>query len=144
MRLGGFDIALTTDSYAARLFDNAASIRLRFRHRYEVNPDYIETFESRGLVFSGKSPEFPIMHLLELPEDQHPFFLATQAHPELTSRPLRPQPMFVGLVRAAVQYSGVPITGRASRRAGGRTTTRSEDPEAPNASDSVDTATTSA
>ncbi len=144
MRLGGFDVALTPDSYAARLFGGADSTRLRFRHRYEVNPDYIETFESRGLVFSGKSPGFPIMHVLELPEDQHPFFLATQAHPELTSRPLRPQPMFVGLVHAAVQHSGVAVTGRASRRAGGRTTTRSEDPEAPNASDSVDTATTSA
>jgi CTP synthase len=107
MRLGGHDIVLTHGSTVARLFDEAHRIRLRFRHRYEVNPDYIETLERHGMVFSGKSPEHPIMHILELPADQHPFFLATQAHPELTSRPLRPQPMFVGLVRAALESSGV-------------------------------------
>ncbi len=51
------------------------------------------------------------MHALELPEDRHPFFFATQAHPELTSRPLRPQPIFLGLIRAAIQHSGVQIRG---------------------------------
>jgi CTP synthase len=107
MRLGGFDVLLTPGSIAARLFGDAKRIRLRFRHRYEVNPQYVETLERRGMVFSGRSPTQPIMHVLELPPDRHPFFLATQAHPELTSRPLRPQPMFVGLVRAALQYSGI-------------------------------------
>ena len=118
MRLGGHDIVLTPDSVVSRLFDDAHRIRLRFRHRYEVNPEYIETLESHGLVFPGKnSPLIPpnqggnlggtIMHVLELPADRHPFFVATQAHPELTSRPLRPQPMFVGLVRAALHQSGV-------------------------------------
>lgn len=107
MRLGGGDIALTPNTLAARLFDEAEQIRLRFRHRYEVNPDYIERLESGGLVFSGRSPQYPIMHVLELPQARHPFFLATQAHPELTSRPLRPSPMFAGLVRAALGFSGV-------------------------------------
>lgn len=109
MRLGGNDIVLTPDSVASRLFGGAERIRLRFRHRFEVNPDYIEVLEQHGLVFSGRSPEHRIMHVLELPEHTHPFFMATQAHPELTSRPLRPQPMFVGLVRAALRRSGVSI-----------------------------------
>jgi CTP synthase len=74
---------------------------MRFRHRYEVDPRYIERLEEAGLVFSGKAPNQPIMQILELPS--HPYFLGTQAHPCLTSRPLRPQPMFVGLVAAAMQ-----------------------------------------
>ena len=84
---------------------------MRFRHRYEVNPAYIERLEGGGLVFSGKAPAYPIMQVLELPCDRHPFFVATQAHPELTSRPLRPQPLFVGLVRAALAQSGVTVGG---------------------------------
>jgi CTP synthase len=75
---------------------------MRFRHRYEVDPQYVERLEAGGLVFSGRHPEQPIMQILELPRDVHPYFVATQAHPCLTSRPLRPQPMFVGLVAAAL------------------------------------------
>ncbi len=101
MRLGGRDIAIKPDTLASRLFNGAASVRLRFRHRYEVDPRYIETLEKAGLVFSGKAPDHPIMQILELPF--HPYFIGTQAHPCLTSRPLRPQPMFVGLVAAAKQ-----------------------------------------
>jgi CTP synthase len=74
---------------------------MRFRHRYEVDPRYIEVLEKAGLVFSGKAPNQPIMQILEIPS--HPFFMGTQAHPCLTSRPLRPQPMFVALVAAAMQ-----------------------------------------
>jgi CTP synthase len=66
-----------------------------------VDPQYIGTLESHGLIFSGKAPDYPIMQILELPPEQHPYFIGTQAHPELSSRPLRPHPMFVGLVRAA-------------------------------------------
>jgi CTP synthase len=106
MRLGGFDVRLTPGTLVARLFNNAESVRLRFRHRYEVNPDYIDRLEKHGLVFSGRSPHHPIMHVLELTADQHPYFIATQAHPELTSRPLQGQPMFLGLVEAALRYSG--------------------------------------
>jgi CTP synthase len=105
MRLGGKDIDLKPGSLVSRLFDNAGRIRLRFRHRYEVDPQYIPTLEDHGLIFSGKHPTQPIMQVLELPQDVHPFFVGTQAHPELTSRPLRPQPMFLGFIKAAMEFA---------------------------------------
>jgi CTP synthase len=101
MRLGGRDVELKPETLAWQLFGKVPSARMRFRHRYEVDPRYIETLEKGGLVFSGKAPDQPIMQILELPS--HPFFVGTQAHPCLTSRPLRPHPMFVGLVAAAGQ-----------------------------------------
>lgn len=109
MRLGGFDVALTPNSLVSTLYGHDEKIRLRFRHRYEVNPEYIELIEKHGLLFSGRSPDHPIMQVLELPLDQHPFFMATQAHAELTSRPLQPEPMFIGLVHAALQKKGIPV-----------------------------------
>ncbi len=99
MRLGGRDIELKKNTLASQIFGNAKTVRLRFRHRYEVDPRYIEKLESAGLVFSGKAPNQPIMQILELPS--HTFFMGTQAHPCLTSRPLCPQPMFVAFVVAA-------------------------------------------
>lgn len=104
MRLGGKDVDIKADTLAFKLFDNQTRIRLRFRHRYEVDPKYIPTLEQHGLVFSGKHPKQPIMQILELPQDVHPYFIGTQAHPELTSRPLRPSPMFMGLVKAAMEF----------------------------------------
>ena len=101
MRLGGRDIELKPQTLAWKLFGKNDSVRMRFRHRYEVDPRYIERLEKAGLVFSGKAPNQPIMQILEIPS--HPYFFATQAHPCLTSRPLRPQPLFVGLVAAAMQ-----------------------------------------
>jgi CTP synthase len=101
MRLGGRDIELKPNTLASKLFGEVASVRMRFRHRYEVDPRYIEQLEKAGLVFPGKAPNQPIMQILEIPS--HPFFMATQAHPCLTSRPLRPHPMFVALVAAAMQ-----------------------------------------
>jgi CTP synthase len=101
MRLGGRDIEIKPQTLACELFSKANSVRMRFRHRYEVDPRYIQKLEEAGLVFSGKAPNQPIMQILELPD--HPFFMGTQAHPCLTSRPLKPQPMFVGLVAAAMQ-----------------------------------------
>jgi CTP synthase len=101
MRLGGRDVELKAGTMAWKLFGKADSVRMRFRHRYEVDPRYIEQLEKAGLVFPGKAPNQPIMQILELPD--HPYFFGTQAHPCLTSRPLRPQPMFVGLVAAAMQ-----------------------------------------
>jgi CTP synthase len=101
MRLGGFDIELKPETLAWQLFAKSRTVRMRFRHRYEVSPRYTETLEKGGLVFSGKAPNQPIMQILEIPS--HPYFVGTQAHPCLTSRPLRPQPMFVGLVAAAMQ-----------------------------------------
>ena len=100
MRLGGRDIELKAQTLAWELFGKNNTVRMRFRHRYEVDPRYIERLEEAGLVFSGKAPNQPIMQILELPS--HPYFISTQAHPCLTSRPLRPQPMFAGLVAAAM------------------------------------------
>jgi CTP synthase len=105
MRLGGKDVELKPGTMAWQLFDKQTRIRLRFRHRFEVDPQYIATLEQHGLVFSGKHPTQPIMQVLELPQDVHPYFLGTQAHPELTSRPLRPQPFFLGFVKAAIGFS---------------------------------------
>jgi CTP synthase len=101
MRLGGRDIELRPQTLAWQLFAKAKTVRLRFRHRYEVDPRYIDRLEKAGLAFSGKSPNQPIMQILEI--SSHPFFMGTQAHPCLTSRPLKPQPMFVGLVAAAMK-----------------------------------------
>jgi CTP synthase len=103
MRLGGKDVEVKPDTLAFKLFDNQTKIRLRFRHRYEVDPKFIPQLEESGLIFSGKAPGQPIMQILELPQDVHPYFVGTQAHPELTSRPLRPSPLFVGLLNAAIE-----------------------------------------
>ena len=105
MRLGGKDVEIKPDTVASRLFNNARSTRLRFRHRYEVDPKYINQLEAAGMIFSGKHPTQPIMQILELPTDVHPYFVGTQAHPEMSSRPLRPQPFFIGLVKAAMEYA---------------------------------------
>ncbi|MFW6153773.1 MAG: CTP synthase [Planctomycetota bacterium] len=102
MRLGGQDVILTDGSLAAELYASI-EIRQRFRHRYEVDPRYIEPLQAGGMVFSGRHPVHPIMQVLELPRDKHPYFIGGQFHPELTSRPLRPAPMFDGLVRAALE-----------------------------------------
>lgn len=101
MRLGGRDIEIKKNTIAWELFSKADTIRKRFRHRYEVDPKYIDRLEQAGLVFSGKAPDYPIMQILEIPT--HPFFMGTQSHPCLTSRPLRPEPMFIGLIAAAMR-----------------------------------------
>ncbi|MBI4360932.1 CTP synthase [Candidatus Micrarchaeota archaeon] len=101
MRLGGQNIHIVKDTLAEKYY-GATSIRERFRHRYECNPKYIELFEKSGIVFSGKDPKHPIMKILELPN--HPFFVGVQFHPEFTSRPLSPQPLFKAFVAAAVQH----------------------------------------
>lgn len=111
MRLGAQDVLLTQGSLASFLFGNRTSVRERFRHRYEVDPDFLGRLEEAGLVFSGRHPTRPIMQILELrqPADpaapapgEHPYFIGGQFHPELTSRPLTPQPMFMGLIAAAI------------------------------------------
>lgn len=112
MRLGGQDVLIREGSLAHFLYAKRLSVRERFRHRYEVEPGYIDRLERAGLVFSGRHPTQPIMQIMELPmpgdvtaksEDvTHPFFIGAQFHPELTSRPLRPQPMFMGLIAAAL------------------------------------------
>jgi CTP synthase len=86
---------------AWKLYNKNDKVRMRFRHRYEVDPKYIETLENAGLIFSGHAPNQPIMQILELAD--HPYFIGTQSHPCLTSRPLKPQQMFIGLVAAAMK-----------------------------------------
>lgn len=75
----------------------------RHRHRYEVNPVYIEALEKKGYIFSGMSPDRRLMEIIELPKAKHPFFLATQFHPEFTARPLAPHPLFVAFIKAAMK-----------------------------------------
>lgn len=106
MRLGGRDIEVKKDTRIWELYGKKTTVRERFRHRYECNPEYIEQFEKAGVAFSGKAPNQPIMQFLEL--NNHPYFVATQSHPCFTSRPLRPAPLFYGLVEAAVKkkYGG--------------------------------------
>ncbi len=108
MRLGNFDCDLTPGSLAAELY-GATSIGERHRHRYEMNPEYIERLEAGGLVFSGRMPKRPIMEVMELPRTEHPFFIGGQFHPEFNSRPDRPGPLFVGLVAAAMARKGVAV-----------------------------------
>ncbi len=107
MRLGGQDVLIEPGSLAHHLYGGHDLVRQRFRHRYEVDPEYIDRLQSAGLVFSGRHPEHPIMQILELPAEgpegvAHPYFVAAQYHPELTGRPLRPQPLFMGLLAAAI------------------------------------------
>ncbi len=106
MRLGAQDLLIRPGTFAQFLYANAGGpVRERFRHRYEVDPSYVPQLEEGGLIFSGRHPKHPIMQILELPTEgllAHPYFVAGQFHPELTSRPLRPQPMFMGLIAAAI------------------------------------------
>ncbi len=103
MRLGGKDVEIKPNTFAWKLFGKKEKVRMRFRHRLEVDPAYIETLEKHGMIFSGKAPGQPIMQILELPD--HPYFIGTQAHPCMTSRPLKPQPLFTGLVLAACRHA---------------------------------------
>ncbi len=99
MRLGAYPCLLQPGSRAHGVY-GADEISERHRHRYEVNPAYRETLEQRGLVFSGMSPDGGLVEMLELPE--HPYFLATQFHPELKSRPTRAHPLFAAFIEGAV------------------------------------------
>ncbi len=138
MRLGAQDVLIAPGSLAEFVYTQGAlasrerlergdkakppardrTIRERFRHRYEVDPKYVDRLTAAGMVFSGRHPTQPIMQIMELPQEAppavegveagerprtwHPYFIGGQFHPELTSRPLRPQPMFMGLVAAAI------------------------------------------
>jgi CTP synthase len=113
MRLGGQDVVLEPDSLASFLYDGRSSVRERFRHRYEVEPRYIDALAGAGLVFSGRHPKYPIMQVLELPQTSHPYFIGGQFHPELTSRPLRPQPLFMGLIAAGIRRANPDLPAEA-------------------------------
>ncbi|MFT4233312.1 MAG: CTP synthase [Leucobacter sp.] len=101
MRLGLYEAALAEGSLAAELY-GAPVASERHRHRYEVNNRYREQIAAAGLSFSGTSPDGELVEYVELPREAHPFYIATQAHPELRSRPGRPHPLFAGLIDAAI------------------------------------------
>jgi len=96
MRLGAWPAILKKGTIVYNLY-GTEKISERHRHRYEVNPDYVERLEKCGLVFSGRSPDGILIEFMELPN--HPYFVATQAHPEFKSRPMKPAPLFDGLIK---------------------------------------------
>lgn len=110
MRLGAWDAELTPGTLAHKIYAKhnrftdrkKGLVSERHRHRYEFNNKYREALEAKGLVFSGWSPDEGLAEYLELPSDIHPFFLATQAHPEYKSRPLDPHPIFFEFLKASV------------------------------------------
>jgi CTP synthase len=100
MRLGAFAARLAPGSRAARIY-GTTEISERHRHRYEVNNAYRDPLGEAGLNVSAMSPDGDLVEMIELPE--HPWFLATQFHPELKSRPNHPHPLFASFIEAAVQ-----------------------------------------
>lgn len=102
MRLGLYEAELAKGSVVASLYGKN-SITERHRHRYEVNNSYREQLTQAGLVFSGTSPDGSLVEFVELPTETHPFYVSTQAHPELRSRPNRAHPLFAGLVAASLE-----------------------------------------
>ena len=110
MRLGLYPTKLVKDTIAQEAYSffqgkklpkATTLIKERHRHRFEVNPKYIEKLEKGGLVFSGKSPDGTLMEIAELPRSVHPFLLGTQFHPEFLARPLMPHPLFTEFMKAA-------------------------------------------
>ena len=101
MRLGSYPAELLPGSIVAKRYGQS-HVEERHRHRYEVNNAYRSQLEEAGLVISGTSPDSKLVEFIELPSEIHPYFVATQSHPELKSRPTRPHPLFVGLVEAAL------------------------------------------
>jgi len=108
MRLGARDVLLKRDTLVHSLYGRDV-VSKRFRHRFEVNPDYVKELEDAGVVFSGRDPQKEIMKFMEL--EAHPFFVGTQAHPEFDSRLEDSEPLFKGLVRAAVEKSEKKLAG---------------------------------
>lgn len=99
MRLGAYDCVLKEGSLAAKIY-HTTKISERHRHRYEFNNAYRKPLEDKGFIVSGTSPDDFFVEMIELPQDAHPFFLATQAHPEYKSRPLTPHPVFLAFLQA--------------------------------------------
>jgi CTP synthase len=105
MRLGLYKADLLAGSVVARTY-GSTEIAERHRHRYEVNNLYRDQIGACGLVFSGVFKEQDLVEFVELPQEVHPYYVGTQAHPELRSRPTRPHPLFIGLIAAAIQAKG--------------------------------------
>ncbi len=104
LRLGSYPCVIAKNTKAYELYQST-EITERHRHRYEVNNDYRQILTDHGMVLSGMSPDGRIVEMIELPD--HPFFVATQAHPEFKSRPDQPHPLFTGLIRAALLHKGL-------------------------------------
>ena len=102
MRLGLYPASLSRDSIVREVY-GADTIEERHRHRYEFNNTYRDQLAAAGLVFSGTNTDLDLVEFIELPRDVHPYYVATQAHPELRSRPTRPHPLFAGLIGAAIE-----------------------------------------
>jgi CTP synthase len=102
MRLGLYSANLEPGSIVEELY-GAPTAAERHRHRYEVNNEYRQQIADAGLTFSGISPDRTLVEFVDLPRAVHPFYIGTQAHPELLSRPNRAHPLFRGLVAAALQ-----------------------------------------
>jgi CTP synthase len=104
MRLGSYPSILKENSLIHQLY-KTLEVHERHRHRYEVNPKYHQILEQKGLILSGKSPDKTLVEFIELPKEIHPYFVATQAHPELKSNINNPAPLFKGLVESAIKFS---------------------------------------
>jgi CTP synthase len=104
MRLGSYPAYLVPGTIAHAAY-GTDTVDERHRHRYEVNPEYIEQLTSQGLVFSGTSPDGVLMEIAELPKKTHPFYLGCQFHPELQARPLAPHPLFTKFMEAVQERS---------------------------------------
>ena len=105
MRLGLYKADLTAGSIVAQTY-GSKEVSERHRHRYEVNNKYRDQISSAGLVFSGVYSKENLVEFVELPAEVHPFYIGTQAHPELKSRPTRPHPLFIGLIASAIALMG--------------------------------------
>lgn len=103
MRLGLYPAKLAEGSIVREVYGGEQYVEERHRHRYEVNNAYRADLEKTGLQFSGLSPKGDLVEYVEYPREVHPYLVATQAHPELKSRPTRPHPLFAGLVKAAIE-----------------------------------------
>jgi CTP synthase len=103
MRLGAYPARLADGSLVREVYANAAEIRERHRHRFEVNVGYKDRLEDVGLRFSGMSPDGVLPEIVERPE--HPWFIGVQFHPELKSKPFDPHPLFRGFIGAAVRQA---------------------------------------
>jgi CTP synthase len=125
MRLGAYPALLAPDTVVAAAY-GTREVSERHRHRYEVNNSYRERLTAAGLVIGGTLPDGSLVEFVELPVDVHPFFVGTQAHPELKSRPTRPHPLFAAFVRAAIAYRAadrLPVELRRERAVTDPTTT---------------------
>lgn len=105
MRLGTYEEIIQEGTIAHAAY-GATKVEERHRHRYEINPAYVEQIKSAGMVFSATSPDGVLMEIAELPKETHPFMLGTQAHPELKARPLSPHPLFTAFLKAASEKAG--------------------------------------